>query len=230
MKGRLSVVSTPIGNRDDITLRAIETLKTSDVILAEDTRETGRLLNLLGIPKKKLISYREQNHDRVYSNVLRHIKIGQMVALVSDRGTPGISDPGYRLVRALQDDGVEIVSVPGPSALTAAVSISGLSTGRITFLGFLPRSSRKQRKILQQASELTSTIVIYESPLRVGKLLKLLAEEFPQAEVSLAHELTKKHEEVIRGNIHEISEALNGKKLKGEWVVMIRPVQQAGHL
>jgi len=147
-KGVLYIVSLPLGNLEDITLRALRTLSEVDAILAEDTREIAKFLTLKSLPRKKLISYRDQNHDRVVKEIAERIEQGENLALVSDRGTPTISDPGYKLVRDLTSLGITVVTIPGPVAAMAALSISGLPTDRFVFLGFLPRSRGKQRKIL----------------------------------------------------------------------------------
>lgn len=219
---KLSVVSVPIGNIDDITLRAINVLKEADYIVSEDTRETGRLLSLLNIPRKELISYREQNHDRTFPYILNLILNNANVAIVSDRGTPGIADPGFRLIREAIKEDIEIVTVPGPSSAIAALSISGLPTNNFTFLGFLPRKKGKQIELLKKFIDLETTFITFESPFRILSLLENIQEEIGEINIALAHELTKKHEEVIRGTVSEVIEILKKRTIKGEWVVMGR--------
>jgi len=218
-KGVLYIVSLPLGNLEDITLRALRTLSEVDAILAEDTREIAKFLTLKSLPRKKLISYRDQNHDRVVKEIAERIEQGENLALVSDRGTPTISDPGYKLVRDLTSLGITVVTIPGPVAAMAALSISGLPTDRFVFLGFLPRSRGKQRKILGEFATLPATFIIYESPFRIVSLLRVIA-ELGNVDVALARELTKMNEEVIRGKVLDVIDLLKDKKLKGEWVVM----------
>lgn len=222
MKGILYLVSVPIGNLEDITLRAIKTLKEVNAIVCEDTREAGKLLQLLDLPKKQLISYREQNHERSLGYIAQILENGEDLALISDRGTPGISDPGFKLVRDLTARGIIVVPVPGPSAVIAALSASGLPTDRFIFLGFLPKSTGKQKKLLQQFAVLPATFIIYESPFRVFRLLKTILEELGEIDVAVARELTKQNEEFIRGKTSAVLNELEGKKIKGEIVVLGR--------
>jgi 16S rRNA (cytidine1402-2'-O)-methyltransferase len=218
--GKLILVSLPIGNLKDVTLRALETLATVKYVAAEDTREVGSFFAKHNLPKPTWISYRDQNHDYAAAKVLDLLNQGEDVVLVSDRGTPAISDPGFKLVRSVTEAGIEVVSVPGATAAIAALSISGLPTDRFLFLGFLPRDKGKQRGLLRQAADVDATFVIYESPFRVVKLLELIATELGDIQVAAAKELTKLHEQVFRGSTTEVLAQLKTLSIKGEWVIM----------
>jgi len=218
--GTLYLVATPIGNLEDITLRAIRTLRECDVVAAEDTRHSGQLLKHLGI-SKPLLSYFQFNEARRSEEILERLKRGEKVALVTDAGTPGISDPGERVVKAASAAGFRVESVPGPCALVAALTASGLATDEFHFIGFLPHKSGQRRKQLERLREFSGTLVLYESPYRVGKLLGELKEIFPQRQVVLARELTKKFEEFLRGTAAELLALLEKRSVKGEFVVMV---------
>src|SRR5438445_7972755 len=183
--GTLYLVATPIGNLEDITLRALRTLKECDVIAAEDTRHTGQLLRHFEI-SKPLISYFKFNESRRSEEILERLRRGEKVALVTDAGTPGISDPGQRVVKAAIAAGFRVEAVPGPSALVAALTASGLPTEEFHFIGFLPHKSGQRRKKLQELRGVAGTLVIYESPYRIQKLLAELGEIFPDRQVVLA--------------------------------------------
>jgi 16S rRNA (cytidine1402-2'-O)-methyltransferase len=221
-KGKLYIVSTPIGNLGDITLRAIEILKTSDIVVAEDTREAGKLIQLLELPKKSYFSYRDQNHEYALPIIKAYLDEGKIVALISDRGTPLISDPGYKLIRDLIDEGYSVETVPGPSSVIAALTISGLPTDRFTFLGFLPRSSGKQKKVLEQFQSIPTTLIIFESPFRLIKTLTILEKIYGDVEVAAVNELTKLHEKVFRGKLSAVLKTMQTHKSKGEWVIVVR--------
>lgn len=222
-RGQLTLASLPIGNLGDITYRSLEVLRSADYILAEDTRELVRLAKMLDTTLPQIRSYRDQTHERVLPSVLADLAEGQNVVLVSDRGTPTISDPGYKLVRDVQDAGFAVTAAPGVTAAMMALSISGLPTDRFTFLGFLPRSAGKQQKLIQQFAELPATFIVYESPFRVAKLLQNIETALGgDTEVAAISELTKLHEKVLRGPVSEILAQLKDKKLKGEWVVLGR--------
>src|SRR5512137_653453 len=193
--GTLYLVATPIGNLEDMTLRA---LRECDIGAAEDTRRTGLLLKHFGI-SKPLLSYFQFNEARRSEQILERLKRGEKVALVTDAGSPGISDPGERVVRAAIEAGLRVEPVPGPSALIAALTASGLPTEEFHFIGFLPHKSGQRRKQLEALTLFNGTLVLYESPYRVEKLLGELAEVFPDRPVVLARELTKKFEEYLRG-------------------------------
>lgn len=220
-RGRLCIVSTPIGNLKDITLRALDVLREADFIVCEDTRITGILLNHYEI-KKELISFNAQSESSKINIVLAKIKKGYSCALVSDAGTPAISDPGVRLVNAAIKEGIIIVPVPGVSAVITALSIAGLPTDSFVFEGFLPQKKGRQKK-LKQLSEEVRTIVVYESTYRIEKLLNELNEFMPERFIVTARELTKKFEETWRGKPSELLEELSNKTIKGEFVVVIAP-------
>ena len=218
--GTLYLVATPIGNLEDITLRALRTLKECDVVAAEDTRRTGQLLKHFGIPKH-LLSYFQFNEARRSEEIIERLGRGEKVALVTDAGSPGISDPGERVVRAAIAAGFRVESVPGPSALIAALTASGLPADEFHFIGFLPHKSGQRRKKLETLGGFEGTLVLYESPYRVEKLLGELNEVFPNRLVVLARELTKKFEEFLRGTPAELLEVARSRSLKGEFVVLI---------
>jgi 16S rRNA (cytidine1402-2'-O)-methyltransferase len=218
--GTLYLVATPIGNLEDITLRALRTLKECDVIAAEDTRRTGQLLKHFGI-STPLLSYFQFNEAKRSEEILERLQRGEKIALVTDAGSPGISDPGECVVRAARAAGLRVESVPGPCALIAALTASGLPTDEFHFIGFLPHKSGQRRKQLEALRESAGTLVLYESPYRIEKLLTELAEVFPERQVVLARELSKKFEEFLRGSPAELLEVLKKRSLKGEFVVMV---------
>ncbi len=218
----LYLVATPIGNLEDITLRALRVLKECDVIAAEDTRHTGRLLHHFGI-SKPMLSYFQFNEARRSEELLERLARGEKVALVTDAGSPGISDPGERVVRAARVAGFRVEAVPGACALVAALTASGLPTDEFHFIGFLPHKSGGRRKRLESALQLPGTLVLYESPFRIEKLLGELREVAPAREVILARELTKKFEEFLRGKPEALWQILQQRNLRGEFVVLIAP-------
>lgn len=218
--GSLYIVAGPIGNLNDITIRALDILKTTDLVISEDTRETSKLFDHFEI-KAQQISYRDQNHDKVYGYILDVLKSGKNVALVSDCGTPLISDPGFKLVRDLRAEGVTILAVPGPSAVISALSVSGLPTDKFTFLGFLPRGPGQRSEILRKYGSLDSTLIIYESPYRISKLLLEIQTVLGSRTVCLSRELTKLHEETITAPVEDLLEKYRDKTFKGEFVVLI---------
>ena len=221
-RGTLYVVGTPIGNLEDITFRAVRILESARVILAEDTRRTGKLLRHYAI-SAALRSYHDHNKERVTPGILRDLHSGQSMALVCDSGTPGISDPGYYLISRARESAIEVASVPGPSSIVAALSISGLPTDRFAFEGFLPpRRSERERRVAALGGE-ERTLVFFESPRRVRATLSILAAVFPGAAVVLVREMTKIHEEVLGGTIEEVVEMLAGRVLKGEIVLILKP-------
>lgn len=218
--GTLFLVATPIGNLEDITLRALRVLKECDVVAAEDTRRTGQLLKHFGL-SKPMISYFQFNEARRSEEILERLQRGEKIALVTDAGSPGISDPGERVVRAARAAGFRVEAVPGACALVAALTASGLPTEEFHFIGFLPHKSGQRRKQLEALLTFAGTLVLYESPYRVEKLLGELHEVFPQRPVVLARELTKKFEEFLRGTPAELLAITQKRKLKGEFVVMV---------
>jgi len=225
MPGTLYLVATPIGNLEDITLRALRVLRECDVVAAEDTRRTGQLLKHFQI-SKPMLSYFQFNEAKRSEEIVDRLQRGQKVALVSDAGSPGISDPGERVVRAAVAKGLRVESVPGPSAVVAAITASGLPADEFHFVGFLPHKSGQRRNRLESLKTTGGTLVLYESPYRIEKLLGELREVFPEREVVLARELTKKFEEYLRGRPAALLEVAVKRSLKGEFVVMIGPDQQ----
>lgn len=220
-EGVLYVVATPIGNLEDITYRAVRILGTVDLIAAEDTRNTARLLSHFQI-KTRLISCHDHNEGIRSEYIIELIRSGQSVALVSDAGTPLISDPGYRVVEAAAAAGVKIVPVPGASSLLAALSASGLPVERFVFMGFAPRSSGKRKKFLEESSSFSFSTVYFESPHRIIDLLKDMLLIFGDRPAVLARELTKMYEELVRGNISTIIDKLSERdSVKGEIVLIV---------
>jgi 16S rRNA (cytidine1402-2'-O)-methyltransferase len=218
--GTLYLVATPIGNLEDITLRALRTLRDCTVVAAEDTRRSRQLLRAHGIDRP-LISCHKFNEAKRSANLLERLERGETIALVSDAGTPGVSDPGERIVRAVRAGGFRVESVPGPCALTAALPASGLPTGEFHFLGFLPHKSGARQRQLEALDSVPGTLCFYESPHRIVKLLGELEAQWPGAEVVLARELTKKFEEFLRGTPAELGAHFAERKPKGEFVVMV---------
>jgi len=218
--GTLYLVATPIGNLEDITLRALRTLKECDVVAAEDTRRTGQLLKHFGLAKP-LLSYFQFNEAKRSEEIIERLRRGEKVALVTDAGSPGISDPGERVVRAAIAAGLRVESVPGACALVAALTASGMPAGEFHFIGFLPHKTGQRRRELERLRGIGGTLVLYESPYRIGKLLAELNEVVPARQVVLARELTKKFEEYLRGTPAELLARLQQRSLKGEFVVLV---------
>ena len=221
MPGSLYIVSTPIGNLKDITLRAIETIKEVDFIICEDTRVTSVLLKNYDI-KKELVSMNAHSEQKKIPKVIERINNGENCALVSDAGTPSISDPGARFISTAIKNEIKVVPIPGVSALVAALSISGLPTDSFIFEGFLPLKKRRGSKLKKLSLE-ERTIILYESTYRIEKLLKELYELMPERYIVICRELTKKFEEVRRGFPEEILEVFTKSVNKGEFVVVIAP-------
>ena len=221
MAGTLFVVATPIGNLEDITFRAVRILKEVDLIACEDTRHTQKLLNHYGI-KNKTISYHEHNERERSSQLVKAIEEGSNVAVVSDAGTPGISDPGFRLVQLASSQGIRVVSVPGPTAAVSALVASGIPADEFFFAGFLPARSAARRTRLTELSKVPATLVFYEAPHRVRESLKDMREVLGEREAVVARELTKIHEEQLRGNLTELLEQLNSRnEPRGEFVIVV---------
>jgi 16S rRNA (cytidine1402-2'-O)-methyltransferase len=221
MKGKLHIVSTPIGNLEDITLRALRILKEVNLIACEDTRVTKKLIFHYQI-QKPLTSYHEHNEKEKAEELVELLESGKNIALVSDAGTPGVSDPGYRLVKLALEKGIEVIPIPGPSAAIAALSVSGLSTSSFAFFGFLPRSDKKRKEFLEEIRERTQTLIFYESPHRVSKTLLSILETLGDRQVSVSRELTKMFEETVRERISRVIEILGERKeLKGEFTIVV---------
>lgn len=219
--GTLYVVPTPIGNLEDITLRAVRTLKECDLIACEDTRQTAKLLNHLGI-SKRLVSFYSYNQAGRIPQLIGDLRAGLNVALVSDGGTPGVSDPGFFLTSKAVEEGIPVVALPGPSAAVTALVGSGLPSDGFVFLGFLKKKPSKMKKELQAALGLGMTVVFYESPHRIRKTMELVGELVsPGAKLAIGRELTKKFEEYIRGTAAEVCAAVRERELIGELTVLI---------
>lgn len=221
--GTLYVVATPIGNLDDITLRAVKVLNEVSIIASEDTRHTGVMLKRLGIATPQM-SYHAFNEKSRLAGILSHLQSGD-VALVTDAGTPSVSDPGVILVKAVAEAGHSVIPIPGASAVTAAVSVSGLVTGPFTFLGFLPRTTSQRLKILESALSSGFSLVFFESPHRLKATARELAQLCSSREIVIFRELTKVYEEAIRGTISNILDHLDQRVMKGECVVVLGPSQ-----
>ncbi|MBN1212196.1 MAG: 16S rRNA (cytidine(1402)-2'-O)-methyltransferase [candidate division Zixibacteria bacterium] len=222
-EGSLYLIPTPIGNLDDISVRALEVLERVDLVACEDTRTSGQLLKHFGL-KKKLISYHEFNERGRAGQLLALLKEGQSVGVITDAGSPGISDPAYRVVRTALENDIEIIALPGPTALIPALTASGLPTDRFFFEGFLPPKSGGRAKRLKSIKEFEHTLVFYESPHRVQKSFQAMLEILGDRPACLAREISKKFEEFIRGNISDILENIDKRKIKGEMVIIV-----AGH-
>lgn len=218
--GKLILVPTPIGNLQDITLRAVSVLKEADLILAEDTRVSVKLLKHLGI-EKHMISHHKFNEHKTVPSIVSQIEMGNTIALISDAGTPAISDPGFLLVRACVEKGIEVECLPGPTALIPALAVSGLPTERFVFEGFLPQKKGRQTR-LRLLSEENRTMVFYESPFRLAKALGQFCEFFgDDRKACVCRELSKMYEEVNRGSVKELTEYYTAHPPKGEIVIVL---------
>ncbi len=215
----LYIVATPIGNLEDITLRAIRTLKEVDLIAAEDTRKSGILLKKHEI-ETRMVSFHSWSDERKVQDLVQQLREGSKIALISDAGTPGISDPGYKLVRAAREADIEVVPIPGPAAFLTALQACGLPINHFVYYGFLPMKKGRQT-LLKQLQEEEKTIVFYESTHRIVKTLKEFSEYFPERKLVVARELTKIYEEFRQGSAAELHEYFLAKKPKGEFVVIM---------
>ena len=225
MKGVLYVVSTPIGNLEDITLRALRILKEVDLIAAEDTRHSLKLLSHFGI-SKPMISYWKEKEQVRSDKIMMKLHEGLSVALISDAGTPGIADPGAVLInKAVQED-IQIVPVPGPSAFIAALSVSGLPAENFTFMGFLPSGKTQRKKILSNISLEHKTLVFYEAPHRISETLEDMENIFGNRKIAVVKEITKIHEEILRGSISDIVVQMRDKKIAGEYVIIVEGMSE----
>ena len=216
----LYIVSTPIGNLADISLRALDTLRAVDTVVSEDTRKTGFLLKHFEISKPQ-ISFYEQNEKKVLPRILGILKEGRAVALVSNAGTPSVSDPGFTLVRAALENDIEITAIPGPTALVMALVLSGLPVHSFTFRGFPPRKSSARVRFMQIDQDAPHTLIFYESPHRLAAFLEDALEVYGDRPASVANDLTKKFETVLRGSLSELISRVSGAKLLGEYTVVI---------
>jgi len=224
MLGKLYLVATPIGNLNDMTFRAVETLKSVGVIACEDTRHTRKLLTHFGI-SNKLVSYHEHNETERAEDLIKLLMKGESVAVVSDAGTPGISDPSFRIVERAIEAGVEIVPIPGASAFVNAVAASGLPTDSIFFAGFLPSKKGERRKRFLELADIPATIIFYESPRRIAAALIDAADVLGDRPAVVAREITKLHEEFSRGTLSELHSKFSSATVKGEIVLLIDRVR-----
>lgn len=221
MTGKLYLCATPIGNLDDITLRVLETLRSVDLIAAEDTRHSIKLLNHFDI-KTPMTSYHEYNRVEKARQLVEKLREGKQIALITDAGTPGISDPGEELVRQCCDAGIEVTSLPGPAACITALTISGLPTRRFCFEAFLPPDRKERQWILEELKTETRTIIIYEAPHHLLRTLKELYEALGERKAVVCRELTKKHETALRRNLSEITAYYEENEPRGECVIVIQ--------
>lgn len=220
--GKLFIIGTPIGNLEDITFRAVDVLKSVDRIAAEDTRRTKKLLNKFGI-SRPLTSYHDFNKQRIAIKIIKRLLSGESLALVSDAGTPGISDPGYYLIRLALDHSIPVIPVPGPSALLASLSVSGLPTDRFVFEGFVEGRHNKRNKQLEGLKDEERTIIMFESPYRLLKTLEAILNIIGNRQICIARELTKIHEELVRGDIETLLSVFKKRKsIKGEITLIIQ--------
>lgn len=218
MTGKLFLVATPIGNLEDITLRAIRILQEADIVAAEDTRHTLKLLNHLNI-KKNLISYYKENEKNKSEILIKKLMEGKNIALVSDAGTPGISDPGEEIVKVCIENNIEIIPIPGACALINALICSGLNTREFIFIGFLSTNKKEKQNKLEEIKNENKTLIFYEAPHKIKNTLEIMLAIFGNRKIVLARELTKIHEEFIRGSIAEILEKI--ENIKGEFVILV---------
>lgn len=224
--GKLFLVPTPIGNLKDITLRALEVLKDVDIIAAEDTRQSLKLLNHYEI-KKPLVSYHMHNEQGKSMDLIDKLKTGKNIAVVTDAGTPGISDPGAIIVQKCIQEGIEFVVLPGATAFTTALVYSGLDTTRFLFRGFIPRETKERKILIEEIKDVKESLIFYESPHRLLSTLTLLHLELGNRKISVSRELTKLHEETVRGTILETIETFKNRVVKGEIVIVVEGKQQA---
>jgi len=220
LEAGLYLVSTPIGNLEDITLRALRVLRQADLIAAEDTRRTFKLLKVYEI-EKPLTSYHDHNKERKAPRLIEEMRKGKKVALVSDAGTPGISDPAYHLVRMALQEGMKVVPIPGPSAPIAAIQVSGLPPDRFAFEGFLPRKKGKRDRRLEELREEKRTIILFEAPHRLLPSLRSILEILGDRRAAICRELTKRFEEVLRGTVSELIGEVEKREPRGEMVVVV---------
>lgn len=222
----LYLVATPIGNMGDITYRAVEVLRAADLVACEDTRISGKLMTRLGLDRP-LTPYHEHNAERACPQLIARLKEGAVVALISDAGTPLVSDPGYRLVRACVAEGIHVTALPGASAVMTALQLSGLPNDRFLFAGFLPNKGAARRQILRELAQVPATLVFFESPNRLGESLADMAAVLGARPAAVARELTKLHEEVARGDLPALADRYADNPPRGEVVVVIAPPAEA---
>ena len=218
--GTLYMVATPLGNLGDMTYRAVETLRAVDLIACEDTRTSQTLLAHFDI-HKPLVSYHNFNEHKITERLIKRLQAGEDIALISDAGTPSISDPGFVIVREAIAQGINIVPIPGASAVITALAVSGLATDAFIFYGFLPQTQGKRRTVIESLAERRETLIFYESPFKIHKLIDLLGEILGNRRVVLCRELTKKFEEIMRDDLETLKGKIAGRTLKGEITVVI---------
>ena len=227
MKSGLYIVATPIGNLNDISPRAIQALQEADVIACEDTRVAKKLFSLLGISHhKEFITYQNYNEEEQSPRLIELLKEGKSIALISDAGSPLISDPGYKIVRKCREQGIYVTSIPGCCAVITALQLSGLPTNRFMFAGFVPNKEKARYDFLKELKQIPSTLVVYETAPRLLKTLEVISELYPQREVAVARELTKMYEECIHGTPQEVITHFTDFPPKGEIVVIIAPPKE----
>lgn len=220
MSGKLFLVGTPIGNLKDITLRALEVIKESDIVAAEDTRQTIKLLNYFNI-KKAMISYHKFNENDKSLDIIDEIESGKKIALVTDAGMPGISDPGSVIVKKCIEKNIEFEVIPGATALITGLVYSGLDSSKFVFRGFLPRGNKERREIIEEIKDYRDSIIFYEAPHRLKSTLSFLLQEIGDRKVAICKELTKLYENILRGNISEILEYYEKNNPRGEYVIVM---------
>lgn len=224
LPGHLYVVATPIGNLGDISRRAIDVISASNILACEDTRITKKLLDLLSIPSVQMLSYRDENEIAQTENVLRLLREGKTVSLLSDAGTPTISDPGFRIVRACRKEGIPVVPVPGPCAYIVALSASGLPSDRVLFKGFLPPKSAARIRFFEEYKDFEGALALYESSHRIEKFMAELVDVLgPDRTICIAREITKLHETFLVGKIGSLMDDFKLRSKKGEFVILIAP-------
>lgn len=225
MVGKLYLVPTPIGNLKDMTIRGIEVLTNVDIVAAEDTRQTLKLLNHFDL-KKTLISYHQHNEQGKSESIIDQLKEGKSIAIVTDAGTPGISDPGAVIVRKCIEEGIEFEVLPGATAITTALVYSGLDTTKFLFRGFLSRETKERKKVIEEVKDSKETLIFYESPHRLLSTFSFLQENLGDRNISVCRELTKIHEEIKRGKISEMIEYFSQINIKGEFVLVVEGKRQ----
>ncbi len=220
MSGKLYLIPTPIGNLKDITLRALDTLKTVDLIACEDTRQSLKLLNHFGI-KKTLISYHKHNENGKSEDIIKRLLDGQNIAVISDAGTPGISDPGAVIAKRCIEEGIEFEVYPGATAITTALVYSGLDTDKFIFIGFLSRENKERKETMNSLMDRQETIILYEAPHRIQSTLNFIREVLGNRRIAVCKELTKLHETILRGTVEECIEYYEENAPRGEYVIVI---------
>lgn len=220
----LYIVATPIGNIQDISARAIEILSKADIIAAEDTRVTKKLFTLLGLPtNKKFIPYEDHSEQEKFQQIIDLIQEGNSIALVSDAGSPLISDPGYKLVRECRKQDIYVTTIPGACAVISALQLSGLPTNRFMFAGFIPNKDKARIDLFTELKSINTTLVLYETALRIEKTLTALKKVMPDREIAIVREITKMYEETIMGTVDDVLEKIKANPIKGEIVLIIAP-------